>query len=99
MKRTILMIILATTLLSGCKNEVKQNTANLAIEHAKESDSKQAAKDVLADIKSRMTKEVKPEYFTSDEWKMFVDAYWNGYNKGQEQMKLPNYMKADKIEY
>ena len=57
------------------------------------------AEKVLADTKAKLAKEVKPEYFESDEWKAFVDAYWEGYNKGQEQMKEPEYKDMTDIQY
>jgi hypothetical protein len=57
------------------------------------------AEKVLADTKAKLAKEVKPEYFESDEWKAFVDAYWEGYNQGQEQMKEPEYKDMTDIQY
>lgn len=57
------------------------------------------AEKILADIKAQLAKEVKPEYFESDEWKAFVDAYWEGYNQSQEQMKEPEYKDMTDIQY
>lgn len=58
-----------------------------------------SAEKILADIKAELAKEVKPEYFESDEWKAFVDAYWKGYNQGQAQMKEPEYKDMADIQY
>ena len=46
-----------------------------------------------------MAKEIKPEYFESEEWKAFVRSYWDGYNKGQEMMKDPEFKDMNAIEY
>ena len=58
-----------------------------------------SAEKVLEDIKAKLAKEVKPEYFESDEWKAFVDAYWESYNQGQEQMEEPEYKDMTDIQY
>jgi glycyl-tRNA synthetase beta subunit len=68
-------------------------------EQAENTSRLSGAEKVLADIKAKLAKEVKPEYFESDEWKAFVDAYWEGYNQGQEQMKEPEYKDMTDIQY
>lgn len=85
MKRRIAMLVLACLI-----------AAPLA---ACTPDQLENAEKVLVDIKAKLAKEVKPEYFESDEWKAFVDAYWEGYNKGQEQMKEPEYKDMTDIQY
>lgn len=89
MKRRIAMVVLVCLIaapLAAC-------TPGKAIP------DQQEAEKILADIKAQLAKEVKPEYFESDEWKAFVDAYWEGYNKGQEQMKEPEYKDMTDIQY
>jgi len=91
MKRRIAMLILAcliTAPLAACTPDQGDKTSRLS-----------SAEKVLADIKAELAKEVKPEYFESDEWKAFVDAYWKGYNQGQEQMKEPEYKDMTDIQY
>lgn len=60
----------------------------------KEPSQLDTAKQILSEIKEELAEDVKPEYFESDEWKAFVDGYWDGYNKGQDQMKEPEYMEG-----
>ena len=69
------------------------------IEQAEKTSRLPGAEKVLADTKTKLAKEVKPEYFESDEWKAFVDAYWEGYNQGQEQMKEPEHKDMTGIQY
>ena len=91
MKRRIAMLILACLIaapLAACTPDQGDKTSRLS-----------SAEKVLADIKAELAKEVKPEYFESDEWKAFVDAYWKGYNQGQEQMKEPEYKDMTDIQY
>lgn len=89
MKRLIAMIVLVCLIaapLAACTQVEK--TSRLS-----------DAEKVLADIKAELAKTVKPEYFESDEWKAFVDAYWEGYNQGQAQMKEPEYKDMTDIQY
>lgn len=86
MKRLIVLLIAMVILLTACVATEKQS-------------SLEAAKQILVETKEKTAETVKPEYFESDEWKAFVDAYWDGYNKGQEFMKEPEYMKKEAIEY
>lgn len=92
MKRCIAMLVLACLIaapLAACtQGDQVEKTSRLSV-----------AEKVLADTKAKLAKEVKPEYFESDEWKAFVDAYWEGYNQGQEQMKEPEYKDMTDIQY
>lgn len=95
MKRRIAMLVLACLIvapLAAC-------TPDQLEEQAENINKLSCAEKVLADIKATLAKEVKPEYFESDEWKAFVDAYWESYNKGQEQMKEPEYKDMTDIQY
>lgn len=90
MKRRIAMLILACLIaapLAACTPD-DDKTIRLS-----------DAENILADIKDQLAKEVKPEYFESDEWKAFVDAYWEGYNQSQEWMKEPEYKDMTDIQY
>lgn len=90
MKRRIAMVVLVCLLaapLAAC-TPGDEKTIRLS-----------DAERILADIKAQLAKEVKPEYFESDEWKAFVDAYWEGYNQGQEWMKEPEYKDMTDIQY
>lgn len=96
MKRHIAMLVLACLIavpFTACTQGDK------VIEQAEKTSRLSSAEKLLADIKAKLAKEVKPEYFESDEWKAFVDAYWEGYNKGQEQMKEPEYKDMTDIQY
>ena len=96
MKRRIAMLILACLIaapLAACTQGDK------VIEQAEKNSRLASAEKVLADTKAKLAKEVKLEYFESDEWKAFVDAYWEGYNQGQEQMKEPEYKDMTDIQY
>jgi len=98
MKR-LAVILLASLLifqLSACTSEQKEQGA---IERAEKSSSLEEAEKILQGIKEHMAKEVKPEYFESEEWKAFVRSYWEGYNKGQEMMKNPEFKDMNDIEY
>ncbi len=98
MKRRIAMLVLACLIaspLTACTPE----QGDKAIEQAEKTSRLSDAEKVLADIKAKLAKEVKPEYFESDEWKAFVDAYWEGYNQSQEQMKEPEYKDMTDIQY
>lgn len=86
MKRVIVLLIAMVILLAACVATEKQS-------------SLEAAKQILVETKEKTAETVKPEYFESDEWKTFVDAYWKGYNKGQEQMKNPEYKDMTDIQY
>ena len=92
MKRRIAMLVLACLIavpLAACTpDQPAEKISRLS-----------SAEKVLADTKAKLAKEVKPEYFESDEWKAFVDAYWKGYNQGQEQMKEPEYKDMTDIQY
>lgn len=88
MKR-IIVLLLAVVLLTSCA----------APAASEKHSSLEAAKQILVETKEKTAETVKPEYFESDEWKAFVDAYWDGYNKGQESMKDPEYMDKEAIEY
>ena len=98
MKRCIAMIVLVCLIaapLAACTPgdkviEQVEKTSRFGLADAEK---------VLADIKAELAKTVKPEYFESDEWKAFVDAYWEGYNQGQEQMKEPEYKDMTDIQY
>lgn len=87
MKRlaVVLLIILLVFQLVACTNE--------------KSSSLEEAEKILQEIKERMAEEVNPEYFESEEWKAFVKSYWEGYNKGQEMMKNPEFKDMNDIEY
>lgn len=95
MKRlaVVLLAILLVFQLVACTYEQK------AIESAEKSSSLEEAEKILQGIKERMAEEVKPEYFESEEWKAFVRSYWEGYNKGQEMMKDPEFKDMNDIEY
>lgn len=98
MKRRIAMLVLACLIaapLAACTPE----QGDKEIEQAEKTGRLASAEKVLADTKAKLAKEVKPEYFESDEWKAFVDAYWEGYNQGQEQMKEPEYKDMTDIQY
>lgn len=101
MKRVIaiLMVCMIAVSTTGCTTSQKKQGAKTAITHAAKTTQLDSAKKYLADVKAKMAKEVKPEYFKSKEWKAFVDAYWKGYNKGQSQMKNPQYMPKEQIQY
>ena len=88
MKRRIAMLVLACLIAAPFAACTPEKTSKLS-----------RAEKVLADTKAKLAKEVKPEYFESDEWKAFVDAYWEGYNQGQEQMKEPEYKDMTNIQY
>ena len=92
MKRRIAMIVLVCLIaapLAACtQGDQAEKTSKLS-----------SAEKLLADTKAKLAEEVKPEYFESDEWKAFVDAYWKGYNQGQEQMKEPKYKDMTDIQY
>ena len=90
MKRRIATLVLACLIAAPLAACTPDQQDGKAIEQAEE---------LLADIKAQLAKEVKPEYFESDEWKAFVDAYWEGYNQGQEQMKEPEYKDMTDIQY
>jgi len=95
MKRLV-VILLASLLifqLTACTN--KQG----AIKSAEKNSSLEEAEKILQGIKEHMAKEVKPEYFESEEWETFVKSYWEGYNKGQEMMKNPEFKDINDIEY
>lgn len=98
MKR-MLVVMLVVTLFAGCAEEQYRQTAPAVIESAVTQTAKADAVKYLADVKERLAKDVKPEYFASEEWKAFVDAFWDGYNKGQESMKEPEFMSVDDITY
>ena len=90
MKRLI-VVLLACVLLTACAappSKVEDKNSSL-----------EAAKQILVETKEKMSETVKPEYFESDEWKAFVDGYWNDYNKGQERMKNPEYKDMTDIRY
>lgn len=96
MKRRIAMLVLACLIaapLAACTPGDKE------IEQVKKTSRLSNAERILADTKAKLAKEVKPEYFESDEWKAFVDAYWEGYNQGQKQMKEPEYKDMTDIQY
>lgn len=96
MKRLIAMVVLVCLIaapLAACTPGDKvmvEKTSRFGLSDAEK---------VLADIKAELAKTVKPEYFESDEWKAFVDAYWEGYNQGQAQMKEPEYKDMTDIQY
>ena len=81
----ILLVILLVFQLAACT--------------AEKSSSLEEAEKILQETKERMAEEVKPEYFESEEWKAFVRSYWEGYNKGQEMMKNPEFKDMNDIEY
>lgn len=83
----VLLVILLVFPLVACKQD------------AIESSSLEEAEKILQETKERMAEEVKPEYFESEEWKAFVRSYWEGYNKGQEMMKNPEFKDMNDIEY
>ena len=83
------IILLATVLLTAC----------VAPTATEKQSSLETAKQILVETKEKTAETVKPEYFESDEWKAFVDAYWDGYNKGQESMKEPEYKDMTDIQY
>lgn len=86
-------VVLAILLLCcSCTDTQKSSAASSVISVASSTGASAEAKKFLADVKARMAKEVKPEYFKSDEWKAFVDSYWRGYNQGQQQMLHPDYV-------
>ena len=70
-----------------------------ACESAQKSSRLEDAEKFLQELKEHVAKEVKPEYFESKEWKAFVKSYWEGYNKGQEMMKNPEFKDMNDIEY
>ncbi len=57
------------------------------------------ATEALADIREDMSEDFEQSYFTTDSWHSFVDAYWQGYNEGQEYAKEPDYMDTDNTVY
>ena len=83
------LILLAMVLLTAC----------VAPTATEKQSSLEAAKQILVETKEKTAETVKPEYFESDEWKAFVDAYWKGYNEGQKQMKNPEYKLETEIKY
>ena len=101
MKRIIVTILIATSLLTlaACTEDQKNKAAVEAIETAEVSSNVAAAQKYLTEVKKRMAEEVKPEYFDSEEWRAFVDAYWQGYNEGQKQMLHPEYITESDITY
>ena len=102
MKRRIAMLVLTCLIaapLAACTSDQIEEQGDKAIVQAEKTSKLSSAEKVLADIKAELAKEVKPEYFESDEWKAFVDAYWEGYNQGQEQMKEPEYKDITDIQY
>lgn len=94
MKRlaAILLAGLLIFQLTACTSEQKEQSAE-------KSSSLEEAEKILQGIKERMAEEVKPEYFESEEWKAFVRSYWEGYNKGQEMMKNPEFKDMNDIDY
>ena len=92
------MLVVSMTACFGTPKQ-KQKAAEKVITQGTKSGSLAAAEKVLADTKTRLAKDVKPEYFESDEWKAFVDAYWKGYNEAQKQMKNPEYKLESEIKY
>jgi glycyl-tRNA synthetase beta subunit len=102
MKRRIAMLVLACLIaasLAACTPDQPKEQSDKEIEQVKKSSRLSNAERILADTKAKLAKEVKPEYFESDEWKAFVDAYWEGYNQGQKQMKEPEYKDMTDIQY
>ena len=102
MKRRIAMVILVCLIaasLAACTPDQLEEQGDKVIEQAEKTSKLSSAEKALANIKTKLAKEVKPEYFESDEWKAFVDAYWEGYNQGQEQMKEPEYKDIADIQY
>lgn len=102
MKKVIALVLMSMMLsvpVTACTQAEKEAGAKTAISTVKKTGSLAAAKKYLADVKAKMAKTVKPEYFKSKEWKMFVDAFWKGYNDGQKQMKNPEYMPKNQIKY
>lgn len=85
--------------LTACTYEQQEQRAEKAIESAEKSSRLEDAEKILQGIKEHVAKEVKPEYFDSEEWKAFVRSYWEGYNKGQEWMKNPEFKDMNDIEY
>ena len=95
--KKLAIVLLASLLvfqLAACEQKEQK-----AIERAEKSSSLEEAKKILQGIKERTAKEVKPEYFESEEWKAFVKSYWEGYNKGQEMMKNPEFKDMNDIKY
>lgn len=97
--KQIFAALLVAALLAGCTEEQYKQAAPAVLESASSQSVKSDAIEYLADVKERLSKDVKPEYFASEEWKAFVDAFWDGYNKGQESMKEPEFMSVDDITY
>lgn len=93
MNKAIATIVASMLVVSmtACAPAQKEKATDKVITQVTNVNSLAAAEKVLVDIKTRLAKDVKPEYFESDEWKAFVDAYWKGYNEGQKQMKNPEY--------
>ena len=105
MKRRIAIIAcLIAAPLAACTPDQGDKTSKLSsaekvLADTDKTNGLSSAEKVLENIKAKLAKEVKPEYFESDEWKAFVDAYWESYNKGQEQMKEPEYKDMTDIQY
>ena len=105
MKKLLAMLVLMSMMLTACSEIVEPDgtvtdTKELAktIQKADEGQLA-AAKKYIANVKAKMQETVKDEYFESAEWTSFVDAFWDGYNQGQEMMKNPQYMPLEDIEY
>lgn len=101
MKRVIAIALVGLLVVptAGCDQKQKESFATAYIETATKTSQLETAKKYMARVKAEMQKTAKDEYFESEEWIAFVDAFWDGYNQGQEMMKNPQYMEADDIEY
>lgn len=98
MKKFIIAVLLATLfVLPACTEKDVSEYAYSTV--SSQSSTLQDAKDYLASVKEQMAAKVKPDYFESKEWYAFVDAFWDGYNKGQAEMKDPQYMPKEEIVY
>jgi hypothetical protein len=109
MKQMVIMglICLTVATCSSCSSKAQPgatmasaNTSSSAeIVSSSNTAAKDAAKKYIADVKERLQKTQKPEYFQSAEWKAFVDSFWQGYNKAQQQSKDPQLMSSSEITY
>lgn len=91
MKRTLLILVMAL-MLTGCSTKEVEGMGN-------QQSSKQSAIEYVEDVKLRLKDQVSEDYFESDEWKAFVDAFWKGYNEGQSKMRKPEYMESKDVVY
>lgn len=82
--RKIVAVLAALLILTGCSVASSRSTPQVENSCAQLS----AAKQIIEDTRATMAEQYDEAYFDTDDWKIFVSSYWEGFWSQHKYCKI-----------